>query len=56
MFKNLIASDIKELEYYVSLYYKVKDVIIEEIFDRIKNEWSEFTVDHAASVIRNCYE
>ncbi len=56
MFKNLIAKDIKELEYYVSLYWKVKNVIIEEIFDRVKTEWPEFTVDHAASVIRNCYE
>ena len=56
MFKGLIVSDLKEMEYYVSLYGKVKDVIINEIFERIKTEWNEFTVEHATSAIRNCYE
>ena len=54
LFKGLIAKDVQELEYYVSLYGRVRDVLIEEIFDRIQTEWSEFTVDHAANVIRNC--
>jgi hypothetical protein len=54
MFKGLIVSNIKEMEYYVSLYGRVKNVIIEEIFDRIKTEWSEFTVDHASHIIGNC--
>lgn len=54
MFKGLIVSDIKEMDYYVSLYGRVKDVLIEEIFDRIKTEWSEFTVDHASQIIGNC--
>lgn len=56
MFKNLIVSDVKELDYYVSLYGKAKNVIIEEIFDNIKSNWPEFTVDHAVNIIRNCYE
>ena len=35
---------------------KIKDVIIEEIFDRIKNHWPEFTVEYASNIIRSCYE
>jgi hypothetical protein len=56
MFKRLVAKDIKEMDYYVSLYGRVKNVIIEELFERIKNDWPEFTVDHAANSIRSCYE
>jgi hypothetical protein len=56
LFKGLVVSNLKEMDFYVSLYGKVKDTIIEEIFDRIKTEWSEFTVDHASDIIRNCYE
>ncbi len=56
MFNGLIMKDLKEMDYYVSLYGRVKDIIIQEIFDRIKTDWPEFTVDYAASVIRSCYE
>jgi len=56
MFKGLIVSDLKEMDYYVSLYGRVKDVLIEEIFDRIKTEWSEFTVEHANHIIGMHYE
>jgi hypothetical protein len=56
MFKGLVVNGLNEMDYYVSLYGRVKDVIIEEIFDRVKDEWSEFTVDHAVDMIRNCYE
>lgn len=56
MFKGLIADDLKELDYYVSTFKHVKDVIIEEIFERIKEDWNEFTIDYAADTIRNCYE
>lgn len=56
VFNNLIVKDLKEMDFYVSLYGKVKHVIIEEIFDRIKTDWTEFTVDYAVSVIRDCYE
>ncbi len=56
MFKGLIAKDLTEMEYYVSLYGRVKDVMIEEIFDRVRTIWPEFTVDHATDIVRNCYE
>lgn len=56
MFKGLVIKDVKEMDYYVSLFKKVTDVTIEEILDRIKNEWNEFTVDHAADVVKACYE
>ena len=48
--------DLQEMDYFVSLYGRVSDTIIEEIFYRIKTKWSEFTVDHACDAIRNCYE
>lgn len=56
LFKNLILSDIQEMDYYVSLYGKVKNVIIEEIFDRMKKYFPEFTVEYAADIVRKCYE
>jgi len=56
LFEGLIAHDLQEMNYYVSALSKVKNVVIEEIFDRLKDEWSEFLVDHATDVIRNCYE
>lgn len=56
MFKGLVINSIKDMDYFVSLFGKVKDVCIEEIFDRIKTEWNEFTVEHAADIIRDCYE
>ena len=56
MFKGLVVNDLNEMDYYVSLYGRVKGVIIEEILDRIKNDWSEFTIDYAVDMIRNCYE
>ena len=56
MFKGLVVNNLKELDYYTSLYGRVKNVLIEEIFYRIKTEWSEFTIEHASQIIRNCYE
>jgi hypothetical protein len=35
------------------MFGKLKDVVIEELFDRIKADWNEFTIDHAVDVIRN---
>lgn len=56
LFEGLVFHNIKEMDYFISFYGKVKDVIIEEIFDKIKNEWSEFTIDYATDLIRSCYE
>jgi hypothetical protein len=56
MFKGLVINDIRDMDYYISLFSNVKYVVIEEIFDRIKREWNEFTIDHAVDVVRNCYE
>ena len=55
MFDGLVISDMKEMDYYVSSFKYIKNVLIEEIFDRIKNEWNEFTLQHAVDVIKNCY-
>jgi len=56
MFKGLVISNLKDMNYFASAFGKVKDVCIEEIFDRIKKDWNEFTVDHAVDVIKACYE
>jgi hypothetical protein len=56
MFQGLIIKDLKDMDYFVSTMSKVKDVVIEEIFDRIKKEWNEFTIEHAIDIIRSCYE
>lgn len=56
IFKNLIMKDIQEMDYYVSLYGKVRNVIIEEIFDNVKKYFPEFTVEYATDIIRKCYE
>jgi len=53
MFEGLVVKDIKEMDYYISSFSYIKDVCIEEIFDRIKTEWSEFTLDHATSVLKD---
>lgn len=56
VFKNLIISSLQELDYYISLYHKVNGPIIEEIFERIKKHFPEFTVEYASDIIRKCYE
>jgi hypothetical protein len=55
VFKNLIVENIKELDYYVCLY-KSRGPIIEEIFDRIKTYFPEFTIEYACDIVRKCYE
>jgi hypothetical protein len=56
MFKGLVIQNLNDMDYYISTFGKVKDVVIEELFDEIKDKWNEFTVDHAADIIRKCYE
>jgi hypothetical protein len=56
IFKNLIVSDLKEMNFYISTYDGIKDIIIKEIFDRIKADWPEFTIEYATYAIRKCYE
>lgn len=53
LFNGLIVEDIKELDLTISMFSRVRCVLIEEIFERIKEDWNEFTIDHAADVIRN---
>jgi hypothetical protein len=55
IFRHLIVKDIQEMDYYVSLY-KSRAAIIEDIFDRIKKYFPEFTVEYASDIIRKCYE
>ena len=56
IFKNLIVTDIREMDYYIGLYNKVSGPVIEDIFDRIKKYFPEFTVEYASDIIRKCYE
>lgn len=56
LFNGLIVEDLRELDLNISMFAKLKDVIIEEIFERIKTDWNEFTIDHATDVIRNCFK
>lgn len=56
MFKGLIIENIKEMDFYISSFYKIRYELIEEIFDRIKNTWSEFTSNHVIDVIKRCLE
>lgn len=56
LFKGLVVSNLEDLNFYVSSFRFAKDVVIEEIFERIQKEWPEFMIDHAADTIRNCYE
>lgn len=54
MFKGLVVSDIQEMDFFVSSFGSIRNEVIEEIFDRIQREWSEFTLDHALNTIREC--
>jgi hypothetical protein len=54
IFKNLIVTDVKEMDFYVSLY-KARKYIIEDIFDRIKKYFPEFTVEYASNIIKECF-
>lgn len=58
MFQGTIVKDMKDMDYFVSTISTkgIREIVIEEIFDRIKQEWNEFTLQHATDVIRNCYE
>ena len=57
IFKNLIVSDLKEMDFYISMYGSgIKDIIIKEIFDKIKADWPEFTIEYASHTIGKCYE
>lgn len=56
MFDKLVVNNLQEMNYFVTSLKYVKDIVIEEIFDRIKSDWNEFTVDYAADIIRKCYE
>jgi hypothetical protein len=53
LFNGLIIENIKELDLHVSMFSKLKDTIIEEIFERIREDWNEFTIEHAVDIIRN---
>jgi hypothetical protein len=54
LFKGLVIEDLQSLNFCVSAFGKVRDVVIEELFDRIKTHWNEFMIDHATDVIRSC--
>ena len=56
IFRHLIVKDIQEMDYYVGLYNMAKVSIIEDIFDRIKRLFPEFTVEYASDIVRKCYE
>lgn len=56
LFHGLVIKNLSDMDYYVSTMSKLKDVLIEEIFDRIKTEWQEFTIKHAMDVIKRSYE
>ena len=51
-----MSTDIREMDYYIGLYNKVSGPVIEDIFDRIKKYFPEFTVEYASDIIRKCYE
>lgn len=56
LFKGIVIENLKEMDYFVSSMAKVKNVVIEEIFDRIKQEWNEFTIEHAIDVVKHCFD
>jgi len=53
LFEGLIVHNINDLDMCIKFFAKVRDVCIEDIFKKIRTEWSEFTVNHATDVIRN---
>lgn len=55
IFKNLVVKDLKDVEYYVTLY-KYRDMIIEDIFSDIKKYFPEFTIEYVSDIVRKCYE
>ena len=56
IFNGLVVHDLQEMDFFVSSFGSIRNEIIEEIFERIQKEWSEFTLDHALNTIRECYE
>jgi len=56
MFEGLIIKNMVDLSYYVEQYGRVKDVIIEDIYDNIEKHYPEFMIDNAVEVIKNCFK
>ena len=56
LFKGLVVKDLQELNFCISTFGKVRDAVIEEIFERIQKDWNEFTVDHAADVVGELFK
>lgn len=56
MFSDVIIKNIIDLNYYVDCYGKIKEMIIEEIYERIEKYYPEFIIDNTVEVIKNCFK
>jgi hypothetical protein len=56
MFKNLVVDDERDVDYLVSSMGKVKEVVIEEVFENILNYYPEFHIDYAVEKLKECLQ
>lgn len=52
MFKELVISDERFIDYFIANSIKIRNVIIEEIFTNIFTHYPEFTIDYAVDKIK----
>jgi len=52
MFKNLVVSNIKELNFYVKSFSNISEIAIDDIVDNIEKYYPEFTLSYATDIIK----
>jgi hypothetical protein len=54
MFDNLIIRDERDLDYAVKTFPKIREVIIEEIFENIFGRFPEFKIEYMVERLKQC--
>lgn len=55
MFNGLVVKDVQDVDYYISLFGKVKTEVIEDIFDNMKKYNPEFDIKFTTERITSCF-
>lgn len=55
MFTNIIVKNMYDLSYYVEQFGRIKEILIEEIYEKIEKYYPEFMIDNTVEVIKNCF-
>lgn len=52
LFKGLVIENLNDLDNYIKMFGRVRAILVEDIFEKIRKEWEEFTVEYAVNLIR----